>query len=88
VHKVDEAFRIEPLELHKKKFVPHSVPIQDAFNVGVYFITPLFAGMFVGNWADNRFNTKPMWLVVGLLFGFIGSVFNLIKFVRKFTTHA
>lgn len=88
VRQIDEAFRIEPLKIEKKVFPRESVPIQDAFNVGVYFVTPLLAGTTIGYMLDNKLGTKPTGFVFGLLFGFIGSLFNLIKFVRTYTKHA
>jgi F0F1-type ATP synthase assembly protein I len=52
------------------------------FSLGFYLMTPLLLGVFIGFELDKRFNTKPTFVVVGIIGGTVGLVYNLWKLVR------
>lgn len=47
----------------------------------ILIASPLI-GLFAGQWADEKFNTEPFLLILGLLLGFWAAareIFNLVK---------
>jgi ATP synthase protein I len=55
-------------------------------NVGYYLLIPILLGVFGGVYLDSVFKTKPILTILGILFGFISSIYNLVKFVRNENT--
>ncbi len=51
-------------------------------NVGYYLITPLLIGVFLGILADGKFHSKPIYTIIGISLGSIGSFYNLSKFIH------
>lgn len=52
--------------------------------IGYYLVVPLLAGLFAGVFIDNKFATKPIFTIIGLLIGVSGTFYNLIK-IKKIT---
>lgn len=52
-------------------------------NAGMYLATPILLGVFVGYQLDKYFDTKPIWLLVLLLFGTVSSFYNLWKLSKE-----
>ncbi len=88
IQKVNEEFEIQPHHSKKKSTESDTLPLLDAMHVGVYLLVPLLTGIGLGIMLDNKLEVKPYGFFSGLLFGVIGSFFNLIKFVRQFSRHA
>jgi F0F1-type ATP synthase assembly protein I len=47
--------------------------------VGVEFSAAVAGFALVGYWIDNHFESGPWGLVVGLILGFVGGLYNLVK---------
>ncbi|WP_163099531.1 AtpZ/AtpI family protein [Peribacillus alkalitolerans] len=44
----------------------------------------LLIGIFSGRWVDQRFDTEPLFLVVGLLLGLAAGIFFVLRTIRQF----
>lgn len=88
IKKVNSSFVIEPFHQKKKVKKDEKFRLVDALDLGVYFVVPLLAGLGLGIVLDSKLGTKPVCIVIGLLLGSFGSLFNLIKIVRQFSNHA
>ncbi len=51
--------------------------------VGVQYAVTILALTLAGIWLDNRAGTAPLFLLVFLLFGFVGATYSLIRQVLK-----
>ena len=51
-------------------------------NVGYYLAVPLLVGVFLGNWLDNIFHTKPVFVLVLIFIGMIAAFYNLYKITK------
>jgi len=52
------------------------------FQVTTMLVGPVVAGLFVGYWVDNFFHTTPLFLIVGVILGFVGSVVNVFEVMK------
>lgn len=43
---------------------------------------PVVVCLFVGLWADSYFRTTPLFIIIGVILGFSGSVFNVFKVMK------
>jgi len=50
--------------------------------VGFQLAIAVIAGLFVGQWLDNHWQTTPWLTLVGLLIGSIGGFYNLIRIIN------
>ncbi len=53
------------------------------FNVGVYLIVPFLLGIFLGYQLDKWFHSKPIFVLVGIVFGTISAFYNLWKLLNE-----
>lgn len=53
------------------------------YNVGIYLMTPILLGVFVGYSLDNFFKTKPIFVIFFIILGTISSYYNFWKIVKK-----
>ncbi len=53
--------------------------------VGFQLAASVGAGMFLGDWLDGKFDTKPMLGAIGLILGAIGGFVNLIRILTWHT---
>ena len=44
-----------------------------------WIVIPVIAGVFIGKWFDNRYDTDPWLFLVSVGFAFLISIFGLIK---------
>lgn len=49
-----------------------------------YLAGSTIVGIFAGRWIDQYFQTKPLFLIIGLLLGLASGVYGMIKFLEKF----
>ena len=56
--------------------------------VGVEFSAAVAGFTLVGYWIDNHFEIGPWGLVIGLILGFVGGLYNLVKQALKATKEA
>ena len=88
IKKINSSFVIVPF--HQKEFGSKKEKLQwtDMYDVGIYLVVPLLAGLGIGIFLDAKWGTKPICVLSGLLLGLIASFFNLIKIVQRFSKHA
>lgn len=84
--KINSTFVIEPLQSVRNRKKIKAGSLADSLNVGMYLITPLLSGVFLGLLLDSKLHTKPVCVLVGIVLGCVGSFFNLIKLVKQ-TSH-
>jgi F0F1-type ATP synthase assembly protein I len=51
--------------------------------VGVQYALTILVFTFGGIWLDNKFETTPLFLVVGLLIAFVGATWSLVQQVSS-----
>jgi len=88
IKKINSSFVIEPFQQKNPEQKKERVEFMGNFDVGIYLIVPLLAGLGLGIFFDTKLGTKPNGVIIGLLLGLIGTFFNLIKIVRQFSKHA
>ncbi len=49
--------------------------------VGWYIGGCIVLGVFAGLWLDNKFNTKPILVIVGLVLGFIVAFYGVYRMI-------
>ena len=50
--------------------------------MGFYIAIAIVLGIWGGHWLDGKFNTGPLWLIIGLILGIAVAalgVFNMLK---------
>ena len=57
--------------------------IANYLNIGWQLVGPILFGLFIGLYLDRLFKTKPIFLVALILFGAVGSFYNLIKIAKN-----
>lgn len=88
IKKVSSSFVIESFHERKKKKAQETFRMTDVLDLGMYLMVPLLFGLGLGIVLDNKLEIRPFGTIFGLLFGAIGSFFNLLKIVRQFSRHA
>jgi F0F1-type ATP synthase assembly protein I len=70
---------------HTKK--PDTVPLFVTYGkygaLGFEFAGAIIAGLFIGNYADTRFGTAPLLMVIGVIFGMAGAIYRLIIVLQR-----
>lgn len=54
-----------------------------AFRMGVDLVAGTGVGAFMGYWVDIWFDTKPLFLIVLLILGFVTGVRNVVRLARQ-----
>ncbi len=88
IKKVSSSFVIESFHGQKKRKAQETFRMTDVLDLGVYLVIPLLSGLGLGIVLDNKLEIRPFGTIFGLLFGAIGSFFNLLKIVRQFSHNA
>jgi F0F1-type ATP synthase assembly protein I len=86
--KVNSSFVIETFKKKETKKAKETFQMSDVLDLGVYLVVPLLFFLGVGIVLDNKLKIQPFGTIFGILLGTTGSLFNLIKIVRRFSTHA
>lgn len=50
--------------------------------VGIQLALAVIGGWFIGNYFDGRLQTAPWLALIGLIGGFIGGLYNLIRILK------
>jgi ATP synthase protein I len=50
--------------------------------IGFYIAACILIGVFAGLWLDNKFNTNPLFILVGLVLGLGVAVFGVYRMIR------
>jgi F0F1-type ATP synthase assembly protein I len=87
-YKVDKSFRLiksrskknENWKTNKSKKLLLSAA---SLNIGIYLITPLLLGVFIGYNIDRFLDTKPLFTLISIIIGSISSFYNLVKLTKE-----
>lgn len=54
--------------------------------VGLALAIPWMIGVptLIGWWIDKKYETEPVWFIVGLLAGLLGTVLDIVRLLRRF----
>ncbi len=54
--------------------------------VGLALAIPWMIGIpaLIGWWLDNKYSTTPLWLIVGLVLGFLSTAVDIYRLMRRF----
>ncbi len=47
--------------------------------IGWFIGLSILMGLLGGLWLDNKLNTQPLFIIIGLLFGFIIAIFGIYR---------
>ena len=87
--KVDNKFNFKKIlsnnntQSYKKNHRTDSILGIFNLNIGIYLITPILLGVFIGYNLDKHFNKKPLFIMIFILLGTVGSFYNLIKVSKE-----
>ena len=56
--------------------------------IGFEFAGAIVAGLFIGNYADTRFGTAPLLMVMGVVFGMAGAIYRLVIMLQRLSERA
>lgn len=51
--------------------------------IGILMIVPIFGGVVIGKWLDDRFQTNGLLLLVAIILFTLSGFLNVYKFVMK-----
>ena len=52
--------------------------------VGFFVAGSIILGVVGGRWLDNKFDSEPLWLIVGLLLGIVVAFYGVYAMLRPF----
>ena len=52
--------------------------------IGFYIAGVIVLGILGGRWLDNKLNSEPLWLIVGLILGIVAAFLGVYNMVRPF----
>ncbi len=52
-------------------------------NFGYYLVSPLVIGVFLGLLIGDKFHMKEKGAFIGIIFGLVGTIYNLIHIVKS-----
>lgn len=82
--KINEHFEVEPQIVEKKKTEQKEFWLNPMlYNVGIYLMTPILIGVFIGYSLDKILKTKPFLVIIFILLGTLSSFYNFWKIVKK-----
>ena len=58
------------------------------FGVGFYIAIAIVLGVLGGHWLDGKFNTGPLWLIIGLILGIAVAVLGVFNMLKPFIESA
>ncbi|MDR2443951.1 MAG: AtpZ/AtpI family protein [Deltaproteobacteria bacterium] len=54
-----------------------------ASSIGMSLVVAIFLGLFGGMWLDKRLDTRPLFLIIGLLLGITAGFRNVIVISQR-----
>ncbi len=79
---IDQEGNIIRTEKETKKEKRYNIP-SEYFNLGMYFLVPILAGLSLGLWLDKRFDRKGFFTILLMFIGVIASFYNLYKLYKQ-----
>lgn len=52
--------------------------------VGFFIGISIVGGTFAGLWLDGRLNTRPVFILIGLVLGLVVAVFGVYRMIKPF----
>ena len=52
--------------------------------LGGEFVGAIIAGTYLGHWVDERFETQPVGLLVGMMLGLVGVSVHIVRIAKRF----
>lgn len=52
--------------------------------IGFFVAGSIILGVLGGRWLDNRLNSEPVWIIVGLILGILVAFFGMYNMLRPF----
>jgi F0F1-type ATP synthase assembly protein I len=56
--------------------------------MGFYIAIAIVLGIWGGHWLDGKFNTGPLWLIIGLILGIAVAVLGVYNMLKPFMEKA
>ena len=56
--------------------------------MGFYIAIAIVLGIWGGHWLDGKFNTGPLWLIIGLFLGIAVAVLGVFNMLKPFIESA
>ena len=57
--------------------------LENAFRMAAEFVAPVIVGLCIGYFADNFFNTKPILMLIMIIFGCASGVLNVYRVAQE-----
>ncbi len=58
------------------------IPALRLTGIGFYIGTCIVGGTFAGLWLDDKFNTKPMFMIGGMVVGLVVAIYGVYQMIR------
>lgn len=52
--------------------------------IGFYIAGSIILGIVGGRWLDDKYNTSPLWLIVGLILGIVVAIYGTYSMFKPF----
>lgn len=52
--------------------------------IGFYIAGSIIVGIVAGRWLDEKMNSEPVWLIVGLILGIAAAVYGVYMMIKPF----
>lgn len=52
--------------------------------IGFFVAGSILFGVLGGRWLDSKFNSEPLWIIVGLILGIVIACYGIYSMVRPF----
>ncbi len=60
------------------------LPALSLFGIGFYIAGALILGTLGGHWLDQKLNTEPLWLIIGVILGLAVAVIGVYNMLKPF----
>jgi len=64
------------------------LPMLSLMGMGFYIAIAIIAGILGGHWLDEKMNTNPLWLIIGLILGVAVAVLGVYNMLKPFIASA
>jgi len=70
--------------MKKEKSIGVFYALVVAMQLGLFIMLPIVGFLFLGIWMDKSFGLSPLFLVIGLVVGFVITVYETYHMLRPF----
>ena len=75
--------KIKKAQGEEEPETPPSSGAQDGMRISIELVAGVLVGAMLGYGLDTWFSTKPLFLLICVLFGFAGSMLNIYRYLQK-----